>query len=185
MEMVVLDQCLDAYEDHGMVWKWFKPQLPERPASPKGGRPWVDDELCLRGFVWVLKTSARRKDMPKDFGVSGVSCWRRLADWSNDGFFQAAWATALWPMAPTTTTICVSDSPNAAIILLAPHRENLKKPPRHDGRHMRGYKNDMSWNGPKVGCECSVGLSSATNNTVSIAPSSSRSPASLLSEKGM
>jgi transposase len=26
------------------------------------------------------------------------------------------------------------------IFLLAPHRENRKKPPRHDGRHMRRYK---------------------------------------------
>jgi transposase len=85
----------DLIEMASLVWKWLKPQLPERPAAPKGGRPWVDDELCLRGIVWVLKTGARWKDMPKDLGVSYVSCWRRLADWSIGGVFQAAWAAAL------------------------------------------------------------------------------------------
>jgi transposase len=77
------------------VWKWLGPQLPERPPAPKGGRPWVDDEKCLLGIVWVLKTGARWKDIPKELGVSYSSCWRRHVEWSGQGLFQAAWAAAL------------------------------------------------------------------------------------------
>ena len=77
------------------VWKWLKPQLPPRPPAPKGGRPWVDDWRCLLGVVWVLRTGARWKDIPKEVGVSYCSCWRRHAEWSGLGLFEAAWAAAL------------------------------------------------------------------------------------------
>ena len=77
------------------VWKWLEPQLPKRRPSPKGGRPRVDDWRCLLGIVWVLKTGACWKDIPKQVGVSYCSCWRRHVDWSRRGLFEAAWAAAL------------------------------------------------------------------------------------------
>jgi transposase len=77
------------------VWQWLKPPLPERPAAPKGGRPWVDNQKCLLGMVWELKTGARWRDIPKDLGVSASSCWRRHVQWSGEGLFEAAWAAVL------------------------------------------------------------------------------------------
>jgi len=77
------------------VWKWLEPQLPPRPPALKGGRPWVDDFKCLLGIIWVLKTGARWRDIPKELGVSPLSCWRRHAVWSGEGLWQAAWAAAL------------------------------------------------------------------------------------------
>ena len=78
-----------------LVWKYLKPFVPPRPRSPRGGRPWVDDFRCLVGIVWVLKTGARWRDIPKEVGVSYCSCWRRHVEWSQQGVFQAAWAAAL------------------------------------------------------------------------------------------
>jgi transposase len=77
-----------------LVWKWLKPQLPERPPQPQGGRPWEDDKACLLGICWVLKTGGRWKDIPPSVGVSYVTCWRRHRDWTGEGLFDAAWAAA-------------------------------------------------------------------------------------------
>lgn len=85
----------DIVECAEKVWKWLKPQLPPRPPAVKGGRPWVDDFICLLGIVWVLKTGARWRDIPKDLGVSPLSCWRRHVTWSGLGLWEAAWAAAL------------------------------------------------------------------------------------------
>ena len=85
----------DIVECAERVWKWLQPQLPPRPSAPKGGRAWADDFKCLIGIVWVLKTGARWRDIPKDLGVSPLSCWRRHVTWSGEGLWQSAWAAAL------------------------------------------------------------------------------------------
>ncbi len=64
-------------------------------AGAEGGHPWIDVERCLIGIVWVLKTGARWKDLPKDLGVSYASCWRRFVAWTLAGVFDAAWVAAL------------------------------------------------------------------------------------------
>lgn len=84
----------DIQELADLVWKWLKPQLPERAAQPKGGRPWGDDKACLLGICWVLKTGARWRDLPPDVGASYPTCWRRHREWSGEGLFDAAWAAA-------------------------------------------------------------------------------------------
>ena len=85
----------DITELTDVLWKWLSPQLSVKPPAPKGGRPWVDDKLCLLGIVWVLKTGARWRDIPSSLGVGYASCWRRHREWSGEGIFEAAWAAAL------------------------------------------------------------------------------------------
>ena len=46
----------------------------------------------MEGVLWVLRTGARWRDVPQDLGVSGVTCWRRLAEWQAAGCFAAMWA---------------------------------------------------------------------------------------------
>ncbi|MBX3442125.1 MAG: transposase [Planctomyces sp.] len=40
-------------------WEKLRPLIPQRPRSPRGGRPPADDRACLEGILWVLKTGIR------------------------------------------------------------------------------------------------------------------------------
>jgi transposase len=62
--------------------------------SPKGGRPPALPRPCVEGILWVLRTGARWKDLPKSF-PSSCTCWRRHRAWTETGIWQAAWARLL------------------------------------------------------------------------------------------
>ena len=64
------------------------------PPTRIGGRPRVPPRACLEGILWLLRTGARWKDLPKSF-PSYVTCWRRLQAWVAAGIFQKAWARLL------------------------------------------------------------------------------------------
>jgi transposase len=69
------------------LWQEIEPLLPPHPpASPKGGRPPVDDRDALTGILFVLKTGIPWQALPAEaFGVSGSSCWRRFDEWTRAG----------------------------------------------------------------------------------------------------
>ena len=69
------------------LWNEIEPLLPPPPAaSPKGGRPPVDNRSALRGIIFVNRTGIPWQMLPSEvFGVSGSSCWRRLRDWTRMG----------------------------------------------------------------------------------------------------
>ncbi len=72
------------------LWSRVAPLLPARPPRPKGGRPPCDDRACLRGILFVLRTGLPWEWLPQEvFGVSGVTCWRRLRDWAQAGVLEA------------------------------------------------------------------------------------------------
>jgi transposase len=58
--------------------------------NPRGGRPRADARRCLEGILWVLRSGARWRDLPRSF-PSYVTCWRRLAEWSLSGMWDQAW----------------------------------------------------------------------------------------------
>jgi transposase len=44
----------------------------------------------LEGILWVLRNDVPWRNLPTTlFGVSGVTCWRRLRDWHTAGVWQA------------------------------------------------------------------------------------------------
>jgi transposase len=44
----------------------------------------------LAGIVFVLKAGISWRELPREvFGCSGVTCWRRLRDWTEAGVFDA------------------------------------------------------------------------------------------------
>jgi transposase len=52
--------------------------------------------LCLRGIVFVLRSGIPWSMLPIEaFGVSGVTCWRRLRDWTAAGVWPAMHARVL------------------------------------------------------------------------------------------
>ena len=58
--------------------------------DPRGGRPRANARRCLEGILWVLRSGARWKDLPRSF-PSYVTCWRRFVEWSSDGAWDQAW----------------------------------------------------------------------------------------------
>jgi len=71
------------------LWTEIQPLLPREPPKPKGGRPRVPDRACLTGIVYVLRTGMPWRFIPKELGCgSGVTCWRRMRDWTEAGVWS-------------------------------------------------------------------------------------------------
>ncbi len=71
------------------LWTEIQPLLPREPPKPKGGRPRVPDRACLTGIVYVLRTGMPWRFIPKELGCgSGVTCWRRMRDWTEAGLWS-------------------------------------------------------------------------------------------------
>lgn len=73
--------CID-----DLLWERLFPLLPERKASPKGGRPPADDRECLEGILHVLRAGCAWHLMPERY-PSYPTCWRRLRDWTAKGIW--------------------------------------------------------------------------------------------------
>ena len=70
------------------LWTEIEPLLPVQKPKPKGGRPPIDNRAALLGIVFVLRTGAAWRMLPKELGCgSGVSCWCRLRDWTRLGIW--------------------------------------------------------------------------------------------------
>jgi transposase len=61
-------------------WEKISPLLPEAQASPWGGPQPIPNRPCFEGILWILRTGARWKDVPKRY-PSPSTCWRRLREW--------------------------------------------------------------------------------------------------------
>jgi transposase len=74
------------------LWERVAPRLPARPPRRHrfpGRRP-VDDRAALAGIVFVLKTGIAWKHLPSAVvGCSGITCWRRVRDWTEAGVWPA------------------------------------------------------------------------------------------------
>ena len=59
-------------------------------AKPRGGRPRVLGKAALEGIIYVLKSGVPWRMLPKEFGCSGVTCWRCLRGWQEAGVWRRA-----------------------------------------------------------------------------------------------
>lgn len=75
-------------------WKKIEPLIPRRPNNRKGGRPPADDRLVFEGILWILKTGARWKDLPKKYPHPST-CWRRLREWYETDVLKDMWRAFL------------------------------------------------------------------------------------------
>ncbi len=74
------------------LWERIAPLLP--PPKPRRhrypGRLPIDDRAALAGILFVLKTGINWNQLPTSVvGCSGVTCWRRLRDWTAAGVWPA------------------------------------------------------------------------------------------------
>ena len=68
------------------LWNEVQRLLPAHRRSGKGGRPPIDDRLCLRALIFILRSGMAYNLLPTEvFGVSGVTAWRRLRAWTGAG----------------------------------------------------------------------------------------------------
>jgi transposase len=74
-----------------VLWAKVEPLLPARARRSRNpGRLPLDDRRALAGIVYVLKTGVSWREVPREVaGCSGVTCWRRLRDWSEAGVWPA------------------------------------------------------------------------------------------------
>ena len=75
------------YEVSDELWAHIQPLLPVRARRARWpGRLPLDDRACLNGILFVLGTGISWVDLPQELGYgSGMTCWRRLRDWSLAG----------------------------------------------------------------------------------------------------
>ena len=72
-------------------WEKIEPLLP----PPRGfGRPRAEDRAVLEGILWVLRSGARWRDLPKEY-PSASTCWRRLRDWEEEDLWLTLWRLLL------------------------------------------------------------------------------------------
>ncbi|NAZ85201.1 IS5 family transposase [Kineococcus sp. T90] len=70
------------------LWERIQPLLPQRPPRRfrHPGRLPRDDRSALAGIVHVLIIGCTWGQVPTEqFGCSGITCWRRLRDWTEAG----------------------------------------------------------------------------------------------------
>ena len=71
-------------------WKRLEPILP--PQKPDVGRPNNDHRITINGILWILRTRAPWRDLPKRYGPWGTVSgpfyrWRKQGQWQR--IFQA------------------------------------------------------------------------------------------------
>ena len=80
------------------LWRKLQPLTPAFTPSVKGGarKLGVSDEAALNGILFVLHTGIPWADLPLALGYgSGMTCWRRLRDWSAAGVWEQLHQTML------------------------------------------------------------------------------------------
>lgn len=75
-------------------WQKIEPLLPKLKVRRRG-RPPKNNRVVLEGILWVLKTGARWRDLPKEMGVSPSVCWKRLRRWDQQGVWLRIWRAFL------------------------------------------------------------------------------------------
>jgi transposase len=72
------------------LWDIVEPLIPKverRFRYP--GRKRIPDRKALTGILYVLKSGIPWEELPQEMGCgSGVTCWRRLAEWQDQGVWQ-------------------------------------------------------------------------------------------------
>jgi transposase len=79
------------------LWAVIEPVLPRRERRYRyPGRKRLDDRKALEGILFVLITGIPWKAVPPELGFgSGVTCWRRLEEWTEAGVWERLHATLL------------------------------------------------------------------------------------------
>jgi transposase len=69
------------------LWTLIAPHIPVPPRRKRhAGRKPLPARACLAGILFVLKSGIPWEMLPQEMGCgSGMTCWRRLRDWTVAG----------------------------------------------------------------------------------------------------
>ncbi len=72
------------------LWDVIEPLIPEVPRRFRHpGRKRIEDRKVLTGILFVLQTGSPWEHLPQEMGCgSGMTCWRRLKEWNDQGVWQ-------------------------------------------------------------------------------------------------
>lgn len=72
------------------LWERIEPLLPQVKRNYRyPGRKRLDDRRVMCGILFVLYTAIPWEFLPQELGFgSGMTCWRRLAEWNDAGVWQ-------------------------------------------------------------------------------------------------
>nr|WP_312875384.1 IS5 family transposase [Allocatelliglobosispora scoriae] len=72
------------------LWRRIEPLLPVKPRRFRSpGRSRLSDRQALQGILFVLHTGIQWEFLPQELGFgSGMTCWRRLAEWNDADVWQ-------------------------------------------------------------------------------------------------
>src|SRR5262245_44966163 len=73
------------------LWQQIEPLIPVKPPrADRKGRPPISARQALTGIIFVLRSGISWNMLPAEMGCgSGVSCWRRLREWTDAGVWPA------------------------------------------------------------------------------------------------
>jgi transposase len=68
------------------LWEQTEPHLTPVKEAGTAGRPPISNRQALTGILFVLHTGCPWRLLPAELGCgSGVTCWRRLREWTRAG----------------------------------------------------------------------------------------------------
>ena len=72
------------------LWAIVEPLIPTVPRRFRHpGRKRIPDRQVLTGILFVLQTGIPWEYLPQEMGCgSGMTCWRRLKEWQEQGVWQ-------------------------------------------------------------------------------------------------
>lgn len=81
------------------LWQQLQPLIPPFIASRKvAAAGTISDEAAFNGILFVLRTGIPWEDLPQALGYgSGMTCWRRLRQWSETGVWEQLHQAMLVP----------------------------------------------------------------------------------------
>jgi transposase len=82
------------WEVDDVLWARIAPLLVVTKPRKKPGRPRCNDRPLFNGVIWLLRTGAQWKEMPREFGPKST-VHDRFQEWVQTGAFAQAWTLLL------------------------------------------------------------------------------------------
>ncbi len=98
------------YELTDRQWAAIKPVLPNKPR----GVPRVDDRQTLNGIIWVLRSGAPWRTLPRAYGPY-TTCYNRFVRWRDAG---------IWGRIVTAISEACGDNADTACLVQAIRSDN-------------------------------------------------------------